>query len=110
MDDDDKVEEIDVDKSDSEEEKDKNGRTVGLDFGTYSTSIGLFDNGFVNMLEINLSNKPVPCYVSFDTSSQTFNVGDIAKQVDSNAVFAFKKFIGITNETAEKETQRYPFK
>lgn len=87
---------------------------VGIDLGTCSSSIGVFINGKVEIIPIDLGEKTLSSTVSFTNTERL--IGKKAKDQISknplNSIFAAKRFIGhkFTDKELQQDMNYYPFK
>jgi len=95
------------------ENRPSNGETIGIDLGTASSCVGVWQNGRVKIIGNEHNNRTTPSYVSFTETGA--DAGDNAKlQAIMNApntVFNAKRLIGrkFTDHGVQADMERWPF-
>ena len=91
---------------------------IGIDLGTTSSCVGVFEDGKVEILPNDQGNLTTPSYVAF-TDSETFKltlIGDVAKNQaarnPTNTIFDAQRLIGrnFDDWTVQEDLKHWPFK
>jgi heat shock 70kDa protein 1/2/6/8 len=91
-----------------------NNVCIGVDLGTTTTCLGIFQNDRVEIIANDQGNRTTPSYVSFTSEERL--VGDGAKQLAAanphNTVFDAKRLIGrrFADPTVQSDMKHWPFK
>lgn len=89
------------------------GPIIGIDLGTTTSCVAVFDQGSVKILENDFGETTTPSYVAFIGSERI--VGKNAKRNmtkdPKNTIFAAKRLIGLTfgDEVVQKDVKNLPF-
>lgn len=87
--------------------------TIGIDLGTTTSCVGVFDQGTVKILENGFGDRTTPSYVAFTDSERI--VGKNAKRNmikdPKNTVFDAKRLIGLkfNDEVVQRDIKYLPF-
>lgn len=87
---------------------------IGIDLGTTTTALGVWQNGHVEIIANDQGNRTTPSYVSFGDDERV--VGDGAKSLAAsnpkNTVFDAKRLIGrkFDDPVVQKDMKNWPFK
>lgn len=95
------------------ESQNDQGPIIGIDLGTTTSCVAVFDQGSVKILENGFGDTTTPSYVAFTDSERI--VGKNAKRNISkdpkNTVFAAKRLIGLkfNDEVVQRDIKFLPF-
>lgn len=90
------------------------GPCIGIDLGTTTSCVGVFQNGRVEIIANEDGNYTTPSYVSFNENERL--IGDGAKSAAAmspeNTVFDAKRLIGrkYSEQVVQQDAQYWPFK
>ena len=90
------------------------GESVGIDLGTTCSSVGVWQNGHVEILANEHGNRTTPSYVVFTKTERL--IGDTAKAQSArnphNTIFNPKCFIGLkfTDPAVQADMKQWPMK
>ncbi|CAL4201796.1 unnamed protein product, partial [Meganyctiphanes norvegica] len=90
------------------------GTVIGIDLGTSYSCVGVFKNGYLEIIPNDQGNRITPSYVAF-TNEGEFLIGDAAKNQlttnPKNTVFNTKLLIGRrwSDRTVQQDIQYLPF-
>ena len=88
------------------------GKVIGIDLGTSTSCVSVFEGGQPTVIVNSEGNRTTPSVVGFVNGER--KVGDAARRQaitnPTNTVYAIKRFMGITFDKASKEADRVTYK
>jgi len=99
--------------NEGETHRSSDGATIGIDLGTSSSCVGVWQNGRVKIIGNENGNATTPSYVSFtDTGARTGDTAKLQAVMNArNTVFHSKRLIGrtFTDHGIQTDMERWPF-
>lgn len=87
------------------------GKVIGIDLGTSTSCVSVFEGGQPTVIVNSEGNRTTPSVVGFSKGER--KVGDAARRQaitnPKNTVYAIKRFMGLTYDKAEKEAKRVTY-
>ena len=88
------------------------GKVIGIDLGTSTSCVSVFEGGQPTVIVNSEGNRTTPSVVGFVNGER--KVGDAARRQaitnPTNTVYAIKRFMGITFDKASNEADRVTYK
>ena len=87
------------------------GKVIGIDLGTSTSCVSVFEGGQPTVIVNGEGNRTTPSVVGFSKGER--KVGDAARRQaitnPKNTVYAIKRFMGLTYDKAENEVKRVTY-